>query len=84
MSFQQYSYDFLQLISDHLPDMLWVKNTKGEYLFANKTICENLLMANDTEEPIGKTDIFFALRERQKHSENPAWHTFGELCFNSD
>lgn len=84
MSFQQYSYDFLQLISDHLPDMLWVKNTKGEYLFANKAICDNLLMANNTEEPIGKTDIFFALREREKHSENSAWHTFGELCFNSD
>ncbi|MDP3302346.1 MAG: EAL domain-containing protein [Sulfuricurvum sp.] len=83
MSFQ-YSYNFLQLISDHLSDMLWVKNTKGEYLFANKAICDNLLMANNTEEPIGKTDIFFALREREKHSEDPAWHTFGELCFNSD
>ena len=25
-----------------------------------------------------------ATREREKHPENKEWHTFGELCFNSD
>lgn len=78
------THNFLQLISDHLPDMLWVKDIKGRYLFANKAICENLLMANNTDEPLGKTDIFFALRERETHPDNPDWHTFGELCFDSD
>jgi len=43
-------------------------------------------MAKDTNEPIGKGDVFFALREREAHKEKekPEWHTFGELCFNSD
>jgi diguanylate cyclase (GGDEF)-like protein len=84
MALPQHPYNFLQLISDHLPDMLWVKNTQGEYLFANQAICENLLMAENTDEPIGKTDIYFALREREKHASHPQWHTFGELCYNSD
>jgi hypothetical protein len=37
-----------------------------------------LLNATDTDEPVGKTDMFFALRERQRHPEDPQWHTFGE------
>lgn len=76
--------NFLELISTHLPDMLWAKDIDGKYLFANKAICDHLLMASDTEEPIGKTDVFFALRERSKHPENSQWHTFGELCHDSD
>lgn len=75
--------NFLQLISEYLPDMLWAKETNGRYLFANKAICDNLLMSSP-KEVIGKTDIFFATREREKHPENVEWHTFGELCFNSD
>ena len=76
--------NFLKLISAHLPDMLWAKDVAGNYLFANQAICKNLLMAKDTNEPIGKSDIFFALRERANHPENSQWHTFGELCQNSD
>jgi signal transduction histidine kinase len=64
--------------------MLWVKDLNGIYMYANQAICDGLLMAKDTDEPIGKNDIFFALRERETHSDNPNWHTFGELCFNSD
>jgi len=67
--------NFLQLISNHLPDMLWVKDIDGKYLFANKEICENLLMTTP-EEALGKDDIFFAKRERAKHLQNPHWHTF--------
>ncbi len=78
------SDNFLQLITQHLPDMLWAKDREGKYLFANRAICKNLLMAHDTKEPIGKTDLFFALRERSTQPQNPNWHTFGELCFNSD
>ncbi|MBD3840410.1 MAG: PAS domain S-box protein [Campylobacterales bacterium] len=74
----------LKLLTENLPDMLWIKDTKGVYIYANKALCDGLLMAKDTNEPIGKTDIYFAKREREAHSENPKWHTFGELCFNSD
>ncbi len=77
------SGNFLNLISKHLPDMLWAKDLDGNYLYANESICKNLLMAN-YEEVIGKCDVFFATRERNKHPENKNWHTFGELCFNSD
>lgn len=76
--------NMLRLLADNLPDMLWAKDTQGRYLFANRAICNNLLMAKNTSEPIGKTDIFFAKRERESHADDPQWHTFGELCFDSD
>ena len=75
--------NFLKLISKHLPDMLWAKDLNGNYLFANESICKNLLMAKPRE-VIGKNDVYFATRERNKYSSNKQWHTFGELCFNSD
>lgn len=81
---KEHNAGLLELLTQHLPDMLWVKDLQGIYLYANKAICDGLLMAKDTEEPIGKGDIFFALRERELHKDKPDWHTFGELCFNSD
>jgi len=81
---KEHNSDLLKLLTHHLPDMLWVKDINGVYLYANKAICEGLLMAVDTQEPLGKDDIFFAMRERDAHIDNPHWHTFGELCFNSD
>lgn len=80
----QHNSKLLELLTRHLPDMLWVKDLNGVYLYANQAICDGLLMAKDTQEPIGKGDVFFALRERAAHSDKPNWHTFGELCFNSD
>lgn len=77
-------YNLLRLLADTTPDMFWAKDTEKRYIFANKAMCNGLLNAVDTDEPIGKTDLFFALREREKHSENPNWHTFGELCMDSD
>jgi two-component system, cell cycle sensor histidine kinase and response regulator CckA len=74
----------MRSMSDTMPDMLWAKDTRGKYIFANRAICEQLLNAADTSEPIGKTDLFFAMRERESHPDNPAWHTFGELCVDSD
>jgi hypothetical protein len=64
--------------------MIWAKDLDKKYIFANKTICRDLLNAKDTDEPIGKTDIFFAQRERTSHPDNPVWHTFGEICGDSD
>jgi len=69
---------------DNLPDMIWAKDMKNHYIFANKALCENLLHAADTDEPIGKTDMFFAERERSAHPDDPQWHTFGEMCRDSD
>ena len=73
-----------RLLSDNMQDMLWAKDTDKKFIFTNKAICRRLLNANDTSEPIGKTDMFFAERERSAHPEDPEWHTFGEICVDSD
>ena len=74
----------LRLMCDNVPDMIWAKGLDKRYLFANKALCEQLLNATDTEEPLGKTDLFFAHRERDSRAEDPQWHTFGELCQDTD
>jgi len=61
----------LELLTQHLPDMLWIKDLNGIYIYVNQAICDGLLMAKDTNEPIGKGDVFFALREREAHKEKP-------------
>ena len=81
---KEHNSELLNLLTKHLPDMLWVKDLDGKYIYTNQAICDGLLMAKDTQEPIGKGDVFFALRERELHKDKPDWHTFGELCFNSD
>lgn len=80
----KYNSELLKLLTENLPDMLWAKDLDGKYIYVNQAICDNLLMATNTLEPIGKGDLFFALREREKHKDRPDWHTFGELCFDSD
>lgn len=74
----------LRMMCDNVPDMIWAKDLENRYLFANRAMCEQLLLAADTAEPVGKTDLFFAQRERASHPENPEWHTFGELGRESD
>ncbi|MEI6090190.1 MAG: PAS domain S-box protein [bacterium] len=73
-----------RLMADNMPDMLWAKDLNKDFIFANKATCENLLNARDTDEPIGKSHLFFAERERLEHSDRDDWHTFGELCQDSD
>ena len=77
-------YSLLHRMCNHAPDMIWAKDLELRYLFANQAICDGLLKAKDAYEPIGKTDLFFALRERASQPEDPQWHTFGEICCNSD
>ena len=77
-------YALLRRVADNVPDMIWAKDTDKRYLFANKAICDQLLFAHDTDEPVGKDDLFFALRARASQPGNPHWHTFGELCQDSD
>ncbi len=77
-------YSMMRLICDNVPDLIWAKDLEGKFLFVNRAICEKLLNVKDTQEPIGKTDMFFADRERNSHPENSEWHTFGEVCVDSD
>lgn len=77
-------YNLMRLMADTIPDMVWAKDLNQNYIFANMVFCSTILNARDTDEPVGKNDMFFAKRERESHPENPEWHTFGELCMNSD
>jgi PAS domain S-box-containing protein len=74
----------VRLMCDNVPDLIWAKDLETRFIFANKAICEKLLNAKNTDEPIGKTDMCFAERERDSHPGNPDWHTFGEICRDSD
>ncbi|WP_434514960.1 response regulator [Dechloromonas sp. ARDL1] len=76
--------NLLRLMCDNVPDMIWAKGLDGRYLFVNKAMAEQLLCARDTDEPIGRTDLYFAERERERHPEDPERHTFGELCVDTD
>ncbi|MBP6673044.1 MAG: PAS domain S-box protein, partial [Bacteroidetes bacterium] len=73
-----------RLMSDTMPDLIWAKDVEKRFIFVNKAMCTKLLHAVDTNEPIGKTDLFFAGRQRLLHPNEPNWHTFGELCQDSD
>ncbi len=77
-------YSMVRLMCDNVPDMIWAKDLNKNYIFTNQAICKNLLNARDTEEPLGKNDIFFAKRERDSKPDNPNYHTFGEICRDSD
>ncbi len=74
----------LRLMCDNVPDMIWAKGLDKRYLFTNKALCERLLNATYVKEPLGRTEMFFAQRERNRHPDDPHWHTFGELCPDSD
>ncbi len=73
-----------RLMADNMPDLLWAKDLDKNYVFANKAMCNSLLQAKDTDEPVGKNDLYFASRERLNHPDDPLWHTFGELCQDTD
>jgi PAS domain S-box-containing protein len=63
-----------------VPDLIWAKDIDDRFVLVNQAICNKLLICGSPEEAIGKTDMFFAERERNAGFE----HTFGEICANSD
>ncbi|MCX6284959.1 MAG: PAS domain S-box protein, partial [Bacteroidetes bacterium] len=73
-----------RLMADNMPDKLWAKDLEKKYLFTNKSHAEISLQAKDVKEPVGKTDLFFAERQRTLHPEDPRYYTFGELCRDTD
>jgi len=77
-------YSMMRLMCDNVPDLIWAKDLERRFLFVNRAVCEKLLCAKDTEEPVGKTDMFFVQRERSGHLDVPNRHTFGEICIDSD
>ncbi|MCD6292306.1 MAG: transporter substrate-binding domain-containing protein, partial [Deltaproteobacteria bacterium] len=39
-----------RLMSDNIPDLVWAKDLERKFIFVNKSNCENLLLAQDTDE----------------------------------
>jgi DNA-binding CsgD family transcriptional regulator/PAS domain-containing protein len=73
-------YKLVRRVADNAPDMIWAKDIENRYLFANRALCDKLLMCKDPEAVVGKNDTYFAELERS----NGQRHTFGEVCENSD
>src|SRR5665648_104271 len=80
----RHMFSMFRLMADNTEDFLWAKDRYNKYTFVNKTMCDRLLLAKNVNEPIGKTDVHFADRERKIHPGNHDWHTFGEICKDTD
>ena len=83
MSFLFQSENLLKLITEHLPDMLWIKDLEGKYIYVNDTVCKDLLNTHKNE-VIGKNHLLFTNKEKERFPSNPNWHTFGDSCKNTD
>ncbi|MEY4504032.1 MAG: hypothetical protein RL154_324 [Pseudomonadota bacterium] len=70
--------DLLSAIASNTNDALWITDLSERYLFVNEAMCKNILIAENLEEPIGKTSSYFT--NRTKHL-NPTsnWHTLCSL-----
>lgn len=71
--------NIVEIMAKELPDMFWLKDTTGKYIFANEEIKNKLLLNHN---PIGQNDI--QLANAAKAVYGPDNHTFGEKCANSD
>ncbi|MCD4651207.1 MAG: PAS domain S-box protein, partial [Candidatus Cloacimonetes bacterium] len=80
----RFLYKMFRMMADNMPDMLWARDLDSCFLFVNQSVCDKLLVASDTDEPIGKNDMYFIKREQEKHSDDSQWHTLGAICANSD
>ena len=77
-------YSFMRLMTDNVPDMIWAKDLNSNYIFANQALTKKIFNTSDTKFPEGKTDLYFAKKEKETHPENPNWYTFGEKDESSD
>jgi glucokinase len=58
----QEEQEFLHILMDNIPDMIYIKDTKSRYLRINKAQAE-ILGLQDTSDAIGKTDFDFYNRQ---------------------
>ena len=66
-------------ILNNLPDMLWIKDKKGRFLYANDATCKQLLLL-DKKNVIGKTGFEISEINDAKGLEN----TFCDICNDTD
>ncbi len=67
-------YSLFRLMADNMPDLLWAKDLEKRYIFVNKAMCDSILLAKDTEEPIGKTYSYFLELSNREHPGVEMWN----------
>ncbi|MFO7496653.1 MAG: PAS domain S-box protein [Desulfobacterales bacterium] len=75
-------YALLRLTIDTVPDLIWAKDLNGRYILTNQAICDKLLMCGSPDAAVGKTDRFFAERERAagyRHAFGVRWGDSGAV-----
>ncbi len=77
-------YKMMRLMCDNVPDAIWVKGNDRRYRFVNRTFAEEIIGAEDTDEPIGKTIDFFSERERASHPGDPDWYDVDKDVYETD
>lgn len=77
-------YSLFRLMADNMPDLLWAKDLEKRYTFVNKAICDDILLAKDTEEPIGKTYTNFLERSNREHPGIEMWNTLESMARDTD
>jgi PAS domain S-box-containing protein len=73
-------YGFMRRVTDNVPDLIWAKDIEDRFLFVNRAMCSRLLLCDTPDDALGKTDEYFAEREKNAGNE----HTFGQICADSD
>ena len=74
--------NLLYTIGNTIPDMMWAKNKKGEYIYVNKTFRDEFFYGLSEVDIITKTDLDLSRFCKNLVGEDN--HTFGEDCANSD
>jgi len=72
----------LDHISTSIPDMMWIKDKEGKYLYANQQLINGLLFTDTLDNTLGRVDVDIAKKAKAKFGDEN--HTFGEVCGNSD
>ncbi len=78
----QKAKSLLYTIGNTIPDMLWAKNTKGQYIYVNKAFRKEFFYGLSEAFILGKTDS--ELSKYCKDQVGQFNHTFGDLCIDSD
>jgi len=69
-------------VGNTIPDLMWAKDTDGNYIYANPEIRRVLFYGMDKSAVLGRNDI--ELSKMCKALVGDDKHTFGEICGNSD
>jgi len=72
----------LGMLATFIPDMVWVKDINGKYLYANQQLINGLLFTGTMENTVGRCDTAIAADAKKKFGDEN--HTFGQVCGNSD